>query len=271
MLLVLSACVIPTQQGQKTPAEIAQRKAWMDELNKYAIDLRYVYGKKTGWIDFSHAFPYHTEVKKWTAYNIWQQFKKEEGNSSPDFWNHFLVRKICDSRFKDLTSKNYFPITHEQAMGVYGQNFAASREAYIVRKHLPAKIKEQVAFSIFMDVSYEFEKLQGTFPYAIGIGNSASSFSTEDLPSNAIGFFAVSRGGAKDKYGVWKYLKEYGEIVPVAEARKLKKLGFKKDLNHKVQPILYHQGKKEYLSIFDTPILAEGQYYINVKHLKQCD
>lgn len=270
-LLSLSACVFSTQQAAQTPQQQSAREVWVNELNQYAIDLRYVYGKKTGWLDFSHAFPYHTNVKKWTALNIWAQFEAEKGNSTPDFWDHLITRKICDPRFPDINPQNYFAVTYEQAMGVYGQNFAGVQNTYLVKKHLPPKIKEQVAYSIYMDVSYEFEDLQGTFPYAIGIGNSASSYSTEDLSSNAIGFFAVSRGGAKDKYGVWKYIKHNADLVPVAEAKKIQKVGFKQQPNKNVAPILYHQGQKQHLAIFDTPILKEGKYFINVKNLKKCE
>ncbi len=270
-LLFLSACSIFQSTKPKTPQEIAVRNAWVKELNQYAIDLRYVYGKRTGWIDFSHVFPYGSEVKKWTAINLWQQFETEDGSSNPDFWQRGMIfRNICDSRFTDLSPKKYFAVSYEQAMGVYGQNFASTYRTYVVKKGLSRHLKEQVAYSIFMDVSYAFERQQGMIPYSIGIGNAASSFSTEDLPSNVLGFFAATRGGAKDKYDVWKYIKENAELVPASEAKKLMKKGFKKDKNKKPQPILYHGGPHNYLPIFDTPTLAEGKYYINIDNIKTC-
>ncbi len=270
-LLSVSGCSILEGSKPQTAEEIATRNAWVKELNQYAIDLRYVYGKKTGWIDFSHTFPYRTEVKRWTAVNLWEQFKTEEGSSNPDFWQRGMTfNRVCDKRFPDLSPQKYFAITYEQAMGVYGQNFASTRRTYIIKKGLSYKLKEQVAYSIFMDVSYAFERQQGMFPYSVGIGNAASSFSTEDLPSNALGFFAVTRGGAKDKYGVWKYIKKHAELVPASEAKKLMKKGFKKDVNKKPQPILYHEGPRSHLSIFDTPTLAEGEYYANIDNIKTC-
>ncbi len=270
-LLFLSSCAFLEKQQPKTAKEIASRNAWLDELNKYAIDLRYVYGKKTGWLDFSHVFPYNMEVKKWTAVNLWAQFEAEKGNSTPYFWERGMIfRRVCDKRFSDLSPKNYFAVTYEQAMGVYGQNFAATTRTYVIKKGLSAKVKEQVAYSIFMDVSYAFESQQGMFPYAVGIGNAASSFSTEDLPSNAFGFFAVTRGGAKNKYDVWRYIKKHAQLVSVDEAQRLMKKGFKKHINKTPQPILYHKAAKNYLSFFDTKTLPEGQYYINIDNIKIC-
>ncbi len=267
----LSGCMFFEPQKPQTSAEIAARKAWVAELNQYAIDLRYVYGKKTGWIDFSHVFPYSQETARWTAVNLWAQFEAEKGNSTPYFWTRGMIfRRICDPRFTDLSPDKYFAVTYEQAMGVYGQNFASTARTYVIKKGLSRELKEQIAYSIFMDVSYAFEQQQGIFPYAVGLGNAKSSYSTEDLPSNVLGFFAVTRGGAKDKYGVWKYIKKHADLVSSDEAKKLKAKGFKKDKNKSAVPILYHEGGKNYLPIFDTPILAEGQYYANIDNIKIC-
>ncbi len=270
-LLYLSSCAFLEKQEPKTPEEMAERNAWVKELNQYAIDLRYVYGKKTGWLDFSHVFPYNMDVKKWTAVNLWAQFEAEKGDSTPYFWTRGMIfRRICDERFTDISPKNYFAVTYEQAMGVYGQNFAATTRTYIVKKGLKPQLKEQVAYSIYMDVSYAFERQQGMFPYAVGIGNAASSFSTEDLPSNAFGFFAVTRGGAKNKYDVWDYIKKHAELVSADEAKKLMEKGFKKEINKTPYPFLYHEGSKGYLSFFDTEVLPEGQYYVNIDNIKIC-
>ncbi len=281
--LLFSGCTLLSSQSmqENIPAHAPTRETWLADLNQYAIDLNFVYGKRTGWIDFSHAFPYGAESKPhYTALNIWRQFQREKGFQEKDIWDHLLVRNFCDQSFRP-TSNNYFAISYSQAMGVKGINVAGIENTYLIKKGLPKDIKEQVAYSIFMDVSYKFERLQGMPPYSLGRtsltkGNADSSYSIEDLPSNVIGFFAVTRGGATDKYGVWQYIKEHAQLVPVAEAKNIKEnKGFKSGdyrFNKLPIPILYHDNVTEKpLDVFYTPILAEGEYYINVDHIKHCD
>ncbi len=275
LIFFLSGCIIPIQKTELSGQEQQQRKAWVAELEQYAIDLKFVYGKRTGWIDFSHAFPYHAEKNpQWTALNIWRQFQQEQGAGEDEFWDHILVENFCDQSFRP-TKDDYFAITYGQSMGIKGINIVGIKNSYLIKKNLPNDIKEQVAYSIFMDVSYKFERLQGMPPYAFGPKIKSSSYSIEDLPSNVIGFFAITRGGATDKYGVWRYIKQHAQLVSAQEAKAIKEnKGLKSGdfrYNKLPVPILLHDNiNQKPLDIFYTPILAEGKYYINLEHIPRC-
>ncbi len=275
LTLMLSGCILPMQQSSPSSEDKQVRQAWVAELEQYALDLKFVYGKRTGWIDFSHAFPYGAEDKPHvTALNIWRQFQQEKGIKEEEFWDHILIRNFCDQSFRP-TKDDYFAITYGQAMGVKGMNFAGIKNAYLIKKNLPDNIKEQVAYSIFMDVSYQFEHLQGTLPYSFGPKIASSSFSIEDLPSNAIGFFAVTRGGATDKYGVWRYIKRHAKLVTATEAQTImNKKGFKSGNNKfnklPIPTLLHDHITEKPLDIFYTPILTEGEYYINLDNIPRC-
>jgi len=80
----------------------------------------------------------------------------------------------------------------------YGQEMATAKGAirfsttrhWVVRKGLSLEARRSVALGIFLNASYEFERLQGTFPFTL-VSGGRSSFSIEDLVSNLVGFYSA--------------------------------------------------------------------------------
>lgn len=139
---------------------------------------RLVYSCNCGWIDTGHANAksYRPHVG---AESLWAQISGETGRRS------------------QRGSANGYQVIYRQDMGlnVRGVTVLSLGEtrAYYVPYGLRREDKESVALAIFMEVSYAFEDLQGTFPYRLKTGDS--SYSEEDLLSDLIGFYKAVRPG----------------------------------------------------------------------------
>jgi hypothetical protein len=132
---------------------------------------RLVYSCNCGWIDTGHADPASPEPFIGAA-SLWEQISNESGPRSLKL------------------EANGFKVTFVEGMGkrVFGIKFSANtKREYFVNCGLSDPDKRSVALAIFLEVSYDFEALQGTYPYAFWSGGS--SFSQEDLISDLIGFY----------------------------------------------------------------------------------
>ncbi len=133
-----------------------------------------IYSCKCGWVDIGHANPVSSRANQ-GAVNLWNAIKNETGERSVNgLWHR---------------------VTYEQLMGktFLGKSITdgVSRN-YAVRLGLSIAEKESVAFSIFVSVSMEFEKVQSMPRYA---WYTNSGFSAEDLVSNILGFYRAVRPG----------------------------------------------------------------------------
>ncbi|MDB5246766.1 MAG: hypothetical protein JWQ40_1160 [Segetibacter sp.] len=126
-----------------------------------------IYTCKCGWIDLGHANPEGTEGVKNL---LWKPMLSETGKRSRD--------------------GKGFKISYSQVM----KKFITAGETrhYYVKLGLTKQQKESVALSIFIEVSTEFENMQGSLPYSIA---TKSGFSSEDLISNLLGFYRTVRPG----------------------------------------------------------------------------
>ena len=125
-----------------------------------------IYTRKCGWVDLGHANPAGA-LKLWT-----------------DIWTE------KDYALINLT-KNYFLTNYSQRMRK-GWFQRSSSQLYILKRSLTRDQKKRVALSIFLDVSHEFESLQGSWPYCWA---TDSGYSAEDLVSNLIGFYRAVEPG----------------------------------------------------------------------------
>jgi hypothetical protein len=137
-----------------------------------------VYTCNCGWFDTGHADS-RSRRPNVGAESLWRQIVVETGLAS---------QKTGESGFK---------VTYAQDMRKWGVTAAASGD-YFVKRSLDTRQKEAVALSIFMEVSYRFEAMQGSFPWSwLSSRSKDSSFSEEDLVSDLIGFYAAVRPGIK--------------------------------------------------------------------------
>ena len=145
---------------------------------------RYVYTCNCGWVDTSHAFE-KTKRKRIDigADNLWKQIKNESGVKSQ--W------------------KNGFQVIYSQDIVKLGLSIGVTKE-YFVKYGLSLKTKEQIALSIFQEVSLEFEQLQSLHP------TSGSSFEPADLVSNILGFYSVIRPKLTKNYILDNLCKQLG-------------------------------------------------------------
>jgi|GEM_PF-3671405 len=108
-----------------------------------------------------------------------------------------LKQDIDNKRNSDLTVE---PITlngQPAYIVEYGQSQSGSlgpfhntngtHDYYVIRGDLSEQQVREAAFGIYLDGSNAFEKHQGSFPWSLRSGGS--SFSYEDLTSNAVGFY----------------------------------------------------------------------------------
>lgn len=161
--------------------------------NRDDIDLRLVYSCNCGWIDKGHAsigrlFRKRDVDPRAGAFNLWDQIKNESNstqdtiNGQPCFrviYKQSMARKVgVNSPFKFLAlpDRSLFKVS---TVGYY-----------LVKKGLSITRKEEIALRIFLDISYNFEKMQASFPFFLATN---SGYSQEDLVSNVIGFYAAVR------------------------------------------------------------------------------
>jgi hypothetical protein len=131
---------------------------------------RLSYTCRCGWVDWGHASPGSaTELKL--------QVDTEQSN-----WPGLGQMSVR------LDGSPAYIINYGQGMGIKPVMVTAYRH-WVVKKGLTAAQRRSVSLGIFLSASFEFETLQGSFPYSIVSG--ASSFSVEDLISNLIGFYGV--------------------------------------------------------------------------------
>jgi hypothetical protein len=135
---------------------------------------RLVYTCNCGWVDTGHADPTSRRPNVGAA-SLWDQVKNERGGLS--------------------RLGGGFKVTYAQDMRRWGLSAGVTR-SYYVRQGLTLERKEAAALAIFMEVSYGFEDLQGSFPYNL-TSSADSSFSEEDLVSDLIGFYIAVRPGTR--------------------------------------------------------------------------
>jgi RHS repeat-associated protein len=159
----------------------------------------YSFSCKCGWIDWKHAIPTN-------ARELIKAVRAQVDGGANDY--------------KAVLAKEY---------GLY--NIGVSEYA-IVRKDLPPDRQEASAVGIFMEISEEYEELQGS--YLFGIPGRDSYYSLEDLPSNLIGFYTALASEAK---GTISDEDQKAMIKPICGA----KADDKKDKEWSKQAFLYYQ------------------------------
>ena len=103
------------------------------------------------------------------AFSLWRDVANEDGKRSKD--------------------KKGFKVRYSQSMGKWGVKVGV-RGDYYVRFGLNARRKQSVALAILINVSYDFEELQNSFPDRFPYKKvKDSGFSIEDLVSNVLGFY----------------------------------------------------------------------------------
>ncbi len=129
-----------------------------------------VYTKKCGWIDLGHANPIDG------AATLWSNLLAENGPSS--------------------AQPEHYVVHYGQSMGVkypmLGHGKVGVEYRYEVRKGLTLEQKKSVGLAIFLNVSNEFETMQGNWLFK---HVTDSSFSGEDLVSNLVGFYRAVHPG----------------------------------------------------------------------------
>lgn len=133
-----------------------------------------VYACNCGWYDSGHADP-KSRRPNVGAESLWDQVNAESGLASLK------------------TGESGFMVTYTQDMRRFRVTVGETRSYFVKRGLSPAQ-KESVALTIFMEVSYAFEALQGSFPWKLV---TDSGFSEEDLVSDLIGFYRTVRPGIK--------------------------------------------------------------------------
>lgn len=120
-----------------------------------------VYSEILGWIDLGHAAG--TDI-----INILKQF--DTGENSPD---------------------PRYTITYSQSMSKYGRRFGVGAHArWSIKKGRSQESKYSIIIAIMMRTALRFENLQASFPFSWA---TDSGFSAEDLVSDLLGFYRVTR------------------------------------------------------------------------------
>ena len=120
-----------------------------------------IYTRKCGWVDLGHANPAG-------ALDLWQRVYHERGH------------KIFGRDDQD-----YYRIEYKQMMGNNYIKVGISSN-FKVKKGLSLAQKKSVALAIFLNVSRDFEGMQGNIFFR---QFTDSGYSAEDLVSNLIGFY----------------------------------------------------------------------------------
>ena len=122
----------------------------------------YIYTKRCGWIDLSHAKP-------GIANGLLDQVLNEKNNGG--------------------ANTDYFRVEYEQNMSWRNLIEAETSKQFDVKRGLNDDQKRSVALAIFLEVAHEFEGMQGNWLYR-HVTNSG--FSAEDLVSDLIGFYRAA-------------------------------------------------------------------------------
>jgi len=165
-----------------------------DEYYRAIEKEKYVYTCNCGWIDKTH-FKTTTIRDRIDigATNLWKQINNEIGVKS--VW------------------KNGFRVVYSQDIVKLGISIGVTKE-YFIKYGLSVKIKEQIALTIFQEVSMEFEQLQSLHP------TSGSSFEPADLISDLLGFYGVIRPKLTQKFILENLCKEMSIDKSVAIYKK---------------------------------------------------
>ncbi|MFL1485935.1 hypothetical protein [Marinobacter sp. LN3S78] len=139
---------------------------------------RLSYTYHCGWVDWGHALPDG-------ALGLLNKLKGQTADNG-----------LLNSVDVTLNGKPAFVIGYGQEMGALGIRVSARRH-WVIQKGLSQAELESVGLAIYLSASFDFEKLQGTFPFSLVSGGS--SFSTEDLVSNVIGFYSAARAISQDR------------------------------------------------------------------------
>ena len=118
-----------------------------------------IYTKRCGWVDLGHANP--------------------EGAG-------LLLQKINQEIDVGGADENHFRINYKQMMGRKNLFKVGVMKTYDIRAGLNDEQKKSIALSIFLDVSYAFEKMQSNWLFRHATN---SGYSAEDLVSNLVGFY----------------------------------------------------------------------------------
>ena len=156
---------------KNTIVTLSQNKAgtegsWSEEqpkndYEKAIIKGKYYYTSNYGWVDKTHAFS-TTSRENIGTQSLWNNILNELGEKSSD-GSGFRLKYGQDAKVGPFKP------------GFFGDFYVSS--------NLDIDQKQKVAMSILLEVSYNFEKLQGLHP------TSTSSFEISDMPSNALGLY----------------------------------------------------------------------------------
>lgn len=186
---------------------------------------KYIYTCNCGWIDLSHLRdplrdPKDPSADKYVgARTLWEQVKNEEIHES-----HFNKITYVQEMGPKMGPKTPF---HD--VGIMTPNYRVGvTKRYCFPFNLSLDKKKSIALAIFQEVSLEFEALQGKIPLPQTI---ESSFSSEDLVSNLLGFYMAVNG----------YTEEFIMTLckPVSEETANKIPDPHKSKNHTFTPTLY--------------------------------
>jgi len=159
---------------------------------------RLIYTCNCGWIDLGHANPASRRPHV-GAQSLWNEVNSPKENE------RFVVasasKAALSERYAAATGApasgpefNGYRVTYKQDMStprVLGLRLTASSgSTYVVRHGLSPAERKSVALAIFMEVSFGFEGMQGSWPYS-WTRAAESSFSQEDLVSNLLGFYSI--------------------------------------------------------------------------------
>ncbi|MEL0649267.1 DUF4056 domain-containing protein [Pseudoalteromonas agarivorans] len=137
---------------------MTKRSDIIDGSSANAAKYGLIYTKKCGWVDLGHANPAGAE-------DLWNKVKSEVNENG--------------------TKSGYYRISYSQKMGNKHLKVGV-RKVYDIKKGNSLANKKSIALTIFLDVSKEFETMQGNWLFS---KFTNSSFSAEDLVSNLIGFY----------------------------------------------------------------------------------
>ena len=138
---------------------------------------RLSYTCRCGWVDWGHALPDGAQALRTQIAN------ERAGWPGLDRLEVFLEGEPAYAMWYGQEMGGRMP-------GLPPIVVSAARH-WVVRRNLTQVQRERVGLAIFLSASFDFERLQGAFPFSIVSGHS--SFSPEDLVSNLIGFFSAYR------------------------------------------------------------------------------